>query len=303
MIAHNNPYIDANEAWQDVADAPVALVRRSPRVRPALRDAFAVRWVRWSLVLLVTAVLLRLVALSNVVLVPEEAYYWMYARHLSWGYFDHPPMVAWDIRLGTALFGNTEFGVRVVADALMIGASLLMYRFARAWYDRPTALVAALLLHVLPGYFGFGAIATMDSAVTCYWLLGVVGATTALRGNRSFGWYLWGLGLGATMLSKYTGVFLGVGALAAVLLHRPWRHHLRSPHPYLAALLAAAMFSPVVYWNATHGWASFRFQLVDRFAEQSFGLRHVGAFVLIQIGALTPVPLGILLWRSGRALR
>jgi dolichol-phosphate mannosyltransferase len=46
-------------------------------------------------------------------LLPEEAYYWNYSRHLDIGYLDHPPMVAWLIRLGTMVFGQNEFGVRI----------------------------------------------------------------------------------------------------------------------------------------------------------------------------------------------
>src|SRR5712692_3775332 len=39
---------------------------------------------------------------------PEEAYHWNFARHLDWGYYDHPPMLAWAIALGRLMLGDTE---------------------------------------------------------------------------------------------------------------------------------------------------------------------------------------------------
>ena len=42
----------------------------------------------------------------------DESYYWMYSQFMDWGYFDHPPMVALFIKMGTYIFGNTALGVR-----------------------------------------------------------------------------------------------------------------------------------------------------------------------------------------------
>jgi dolichol-phosphate mannosyltransferase len=256
-----------------------------------------VGWVLGFAALLAVALLLRVVALFATPLIPEEAYYWMYARHPSLSYFDHPPMVAWVIRLGTALFGDHEFGVRVVGHVLMLAASGLMYAYGRLWFGRAAALLAAVAIQALPVYFGIGLIATMDSALLCYWLACLVGVSLALRRGRAWGWYLAGLALGAAMLTKYTAVFLAGGTALALVLHRPWRRHLRSIHPYLAFALAAAMFSPVLIWNARHDWASFRFQFVDRFEEKpaSFGVRFIAIFALYQLMALTP----LLLWAAG----
>ena len=141
------------------------------------------------LVLLAAALGLRVAAMAGMLLVPEEAYYWMYSQHPSLSYFDHPPMVAWVIGLGTGVFGNTEFGVRFVGALLMLGASGLMFVFGRMWFGRGAALVAAVLLQALPVYFGAGLIATMDSALVFFWLVGMVGASVgpAAGGARGVG--------------------------------------------------------------------------------------------------------------------
>src|SRR5262245_35071705 len=58
----------------------------------------------------------------------DEPYYWLWSRHLSWGYYDHPPAIAIVIRTGTALFGDTEFGVRFAGILLSIPTTLCVWR-------------------------------------------------------------------------------------------------------------------------------------------------------------------------------
>jgi dolichol-phosphate mannosyltransferase len=261
---------------------------------------------RWRLALLVmfaAALALRVVATYALPLVPEEAYYWMYSQHPSLSYFDHPPMVAWLIGLGTLVFNHTELGVRVAGAVLMLAASGALYVYGRMWFGRRAAALAALSLQVLPVYFGAGLVATMDSALVFFWAMCLVGMGVALRRERAWGWYLAGACLGGAMLSKYTGVFLGVGALLAVVLHRPWRRHLRTVHPYAAALLALALFSPVLVWNAQHEWASLRFQSVDRFGEQGMHASTLASYGLMQLAVATPFVLGGLVWLGLRVAR
>jgi len=279
-----------------------------PPNREELKQLLVVRGIspRWNatlFVLLALALGLRVAAMAGVPLTPEEAYYWMYSQHPSLSYFDHPPMVAWVIWFGTQLFGNTEFGVRIGVELLMLASSGMMYVFSRMWFGREAALVAALLLQILPVYFGAGLIATMDPALMFFWLVCLVGVSVALRQNHAWGWYLAGFGLGGAILSKYTGIFLGLGALLAVVGHQPWRRHLRNVHPYAASLLAFEMFSPVIIWNEQHEWASFRFQFVNRFAEETISLASTASFAVLQLAVATPFVLAGLGWLYVRILR
>jgi dolichol-phosphate mannosyltransferase len=249
------------------------------------------------------ALLGRFIALAMVPLAPEEAYYWMYAQHPNLSYFDHPPMIAWLISLGTALFGDNEFGVRVISHLLMLGVSVLLYEYGKAWFSRRAAIFAAAMVQVLPMYFATGFIATMDSALLFFWMVCLLGLTAALKHQRVWGWYLAGAGLGLAMLSKYTGVFLAIGAGLAIISHRPWRHHLRSWSPYMGLLLAVTLFSPVLAWNARHDWASFRFQFLDRFGNKPLGLGTVMEFLFIQVLTATPMVLWVWAILSARLLR
>ena len=84
---------------------------------PGLAD----RRVVFPLAAVAVLIVLRGVLSAFLPLSFDEAYYWMWSKHLAWGYYDHPPMVAFMIRAGTMLFGDTSFGVR--AGALLLSAA------------------------------------------------------------------------------------------------------------------------------------------------------------------------------------
>ncbi len=243
------------------------------------------RFIFW---LFIAALAVRAAALVWTPLIPEEAYYWMYSQHPNLSYYDHPPMIAWIIALGTRVLGHTELGVRLIGHLLMVASSFVMYALARLWYGRRTALIAAAALQVLTLYYGIGFITTMDSPLLLFWLLFLLGVGLALKRNQAAGWYLAGAALGAALLSKYSAIFLPAGAFLALCAHRRWRRKLLSPHPYLALMIAALMVSPVIIWNAQHNWASFRFQFLDRYAGKPFNPAYVAECLAIQVMVATP---------------
>src|SRR5712671_8102429 len=92
-------------------------------------------------------VVLRLVAAAWTPLTFDEAYYWMWSKHLAGSYYDHPPMVAIVIRLGTMIAGDTELGVRVVSILLALPMSWAVYRSAAVLFGgKRVAATAAILL-------------------------------------------------------------------------------------------------------------------------------------------------------------
>ena len=245
---------------------------------------------RLALWLIAYAIMLRLLYAGTVELLPEEAYYWNYSRHLDYGYLDHPPMVAWLIRLGTAAFGQSQFGVR--AGALCCGAvtSLFTYRLARNLAGENCALAALLLAQVLPFFFLSGLLMTPDAPLTAAWAAALYFLERALIGGCRRAWWRAGLALGAGAVSKYS-IGLLVPVTAVFMLWDPRsRRWWRCFEPYGAALLALAVFSPVILWNAQHEWASFAFQTSRRLAESpKFALHKLIASALVLI-----TPTGVL---------
>jgi dolichol-phosphate mannosyltransferase len=250
-------------------------------------------WRLAALAIVIYTMALRLLYAAHVELLPEETYYWNYARHLDIGYLDHPPMVAWLIRGGTALFGDNEFGVRF--GALCCGAitSFFVFRLSRNVFGRSCAWVALSLAHALPFFFLSGLLMTPDAPLTAAWAATAYFLERALVADRSEAWLWAGLSLGMGLLSKYTIGLLGIVALSFMVMDVPSRRWLWRWQPYAAAALAITVFSPVIVWNAQHDWASFAFQTSRRLAERPrFSLHKLigGAMVLI-----TPVGFGALI--------
>jgi dolichol-phosphate mannosyltransferase len=265
----------------------------------------APRWRALAVGVIVYAFALRLVYAGSVEMMPEETYYWNYSQHLDFGYLDHPPMVAWLIRVGTAIFGQTEFGVR--AGALCCGAvtSIFIYRLARNLYGQSAALGALLLAQALPFFFLSGLLMTPDAILAAAWAASLYFLERALLGGQARAWWFLGLCLGLGMISKYSIALLGVVAMAFMIWDPPSRRWWRRPEPYVAALIAFLIFLPVIIWNARHDWVSFAFQTSRRLAEQpQFALHKLIGSVIVLItptGVLAAA--GILLSRARRDLQ
>ncbi|MEA2943731.1 MAG: hypothetical protein QOD09_4260, partial [Bradyrhizobium sp.] len=106
-------------------------------------SASEARLVRNTAGTVLALVVLRLVAAAYTPLTFDEAYYWTWSKHLAGGYYDHPPMVAVLIRLGTMISGDTELGVRLISILLALPMSWAVYRAAAILFGgRRVALTA-----------------------------------------------------------------------------------------------------------------------------------------------------------------
>ena len=251
-------------------------------ITPATTDKASVGWAsakrvpgprRAPLGFALATVLAAQVALAAAVpLLPEEAYHWNFARHPDWSYFDHPPMIAWSIALGRLVFGDTRLGVRLVPLLFALGTTWLLARMARRLYGDSAALWAVLLYALMPAAFLVGFWGFPDSPMLFFWTLTLTWVWRALESRRPGWWLAAGAALGAGLLSKYTAAFLVPSVLLYLLRSPRDRHWLATPWPYLAGVFSLLVFTPVIYWNWTHEWASFRFQSLGRL-QAANGLR------------------------------
>jgi 4-amino-4-deoxy-L-arabinose transferase-like glycosyltransferase len=199
---------------------------------------------------------------------PDEAYYWVWSRNLELSYYDHPPMVAYAIRLMTTMFGDSETIIRLAAVAAMSVTSWLIYRIGCILFNRnagETALVVYLLVPMTQ--VGYLAV-TPDPFVCLFWALTLYLVCCSLFEQCPGFLALAGVSVGCTLLSKYTGVLLPISLLLFLLFTPRFRGVLTKRELYLAILLAMLVFSPVIVWNATHDWASFNYQFEHGVAEK-----------------------------------
>ncbi|MGJ4999528.1 glycosyltransferase family 39 protein [Bradyrhizobium sp. HKCCYLS3077] len=253
--------------------------------------------------------IMRMVYAAALDLRTDEAYYWTWSKELQLCFLDHPPMISWFVRLGTALFGDTNLGVRFAGIVAMAATQVLLADIVRRVTHNVQAVILAVLLPEAALYYGLlmakvaPDVAAIPFAVAMVWAL-----VRLAECNDARWWLAAGMFGGLALLSKFTVVML-LPAVAAFLLVPSWRGRwLFSPYPWLGAAIALVVFSPVLIWNVQHDWASFRFQFVRATAPHDFSLRTLGDYIGLQFGqvgfVLLPVTLTALTltaWRGYRA--
>ncbi len=237
--------------------------------------------------------------IGRVELTFDEAYYALWARWPQAGYLDHPPMVAWGIAASQAVFGSSEFGVRALFWAAGAVLPALVFLLGRRLYgDNETAATATLFYLGAPLVAG-APLATPDTPLVLFWTLALLGLVEVWRGSP-WGWALVGAATGAAGLSKMTAGFLGLGIGLALVAVPRLRRQFARPGPYGAAALALVLLSPFLWWNETHGWATFVKQ-GGRLRQGGFSPRYLGEFVGSQLLLFNPLTAALAL--RGASLR
>lgn len=212
----------------------------------------------WALLaILGVSTAVRLAGAYGVPLLDDEAYYWVWSRHLLAAYPDHPPMVAVVVAMGTRLLGDSVVGVRLIPVLLGTLSTLAIYAMARSLFSPTAGLRAATLYQVLPASFASGLMAAPESPLAFFWLLAMLSAWAATRGAR-WAWPAAGLAVGLAVQSKLAGGVLAISLAGFVLTTRAQWRHLGTPWPYAAAIAGALVLTPLVRWNLQHGWATVR---------------------------------------------
>ncbi len=234
-------------------------------------------------------ILLKLFYLGVPELLFEEAYYWNYAQHLDIGYLDHPLIVAWTIKAFTSLFGNVEFAVRLGAFLYWFVTAYFTFKLTREIFNKTIAYCALVIVAILPAYFSFGWFMTPDAPLTACWAAAIYYTYQSLIKYDKNAWLKLGIALGLGMSSKYTIALLAAAIVLFLMFDKTARKWLMRREPYLAALVALVLFSPVIIWNIQHDWLSFTFQSAGRLESGNhFSLPRFISNLLI---TLTPIGL------------
>jgi hypothetical protein len=245
-------------------------------------------------ILIAGSALLRLICALSLGLGNDEAYHFLYAAHPSLSYYDHPPMMAWVEMAGLTLSATqaSAWALRIGFIVLFAGSTWLLSRVTARSYGPWAGFLAAFALNVT-GYYGLAAatFALPDGPLLFFWLLTIDRLEIAFAdpdSKRVTPWVWVGLAWGGALLSKYHGVLIPFGTALFVLLHPPMRRWLRKPGPYLAFAVGLLVFSPVILWNAGHGWASFLFQGGRAVGSWTLRPDYLLVAILAQAGYLFP---------------
>jgi len=261
------------------------------------------------LVIIAAFTVLRLVLAAVVGLGVDEAYSVSSARDLELSYFDHPPLQYWIVHLFLPLLGDGR-GARLPFIALFAASSWLLYRLTQVLFGARAGVIAVLALNV-SGFFtvAVGGWVLPDGPLV-FALLGAALTLTRLlfegRGARRHALGLWlqtGVWLGVALLAKYHALLFALGLLLFLVSVRSRRHLLSEPGPWLAALVALVVATPVFLWNSRHHWASLAYQL-GRGEVSGLHPQYLVANILGQAIWILPwvfVPLALAGWRALRS--
>jgi dolichyl-phosphate-mannose-protein mannosyltransferase len=245
--------------------------------------------VRDTALTVIALVLMRLVGAAWTPITFDEAYYWIWAKNLAFGYYDHPPGVALVIRLGTMIAGDTEFGVRLVSILLALPMSYAVFRTAEILFGGTrVAANATILLNVTLMAAVGTLIVTPDSPLLVASSFVLFSLAKVLESGRGVWWLAVGFAVGLALLSKYTAMFFGPAIVIWLISVPKLRRWFLSPWLYLGGLAALAVFSPVILWNADHHWVSFIKQL-GRSQIDHFRLSFIAELIPTQIAFATPL--------------
>jgi 4-amino-4-deoxy-L-arabinose transferase-like glycosyltransferase len=235
----------------------------------------------------------------------DEAYYWLWSTHLAAGYYDHPPMIAYWIRAGTTLFGETAFGVRFAGlIAAALGSYLLYLTSFCLFRDRGGALMAAFWLNVTLIFNAAALIATPDTPLAFFTVCTLLAVAKLIETGNGRWWYAGGAALGLAFMSKYTAVLLVPCLFLWMAVSQEGRRWLFRPEPYAAAVLALILTAPVFYWNYTHDWVSFAKQAAHGVKDKpASAVLSIAELLGGQAGLVSPLVFGFCLAGSVLAFR
>ncbi len=240
-----------------------------------------------TLLLIVGSTLLRIAIAGLLELGNDEVYYQTYAQHLQWSYFDHPPMVAWMIRMTTFnLHADSEFFIRLGSILFAAAGTWLIFKIGARIKNEYAGFIAAILY---TGSFYTSVIAGIfvlpDSPQVFFWLLGIYCMVRVLDSGHSVHkqllyWILLGVTMGLCILSKVHGIFLGLGFGAYIVFHRS--DILKTPGFWISCLITLVFISPIFFWNFSNHFITYTYHRgrigflnsppdPDRLMQQVFG--------------------------------
>ena len=218
-----------------------------------------------SLLLLI----IRLLFISNTLLINDEAYYAIYARHLAWGYVDHGPIVAYLIKLFTLIWENS-FTVRLGATTLMSVLTIILYYFGKKYFNTETGIVLSLSLTANMLFHTNSIVITPDVPMTFFTILAMMFYYLAYCVNKKY-IYIGGGMLGLAVLSKISALFPAIGIALYPILIKEKRHWLKNIHYYGSFTLAFLIFLPFIIWNFQNDFAFVRNQGSHIYRGGGFG--------------------------------
>ncbi|MDP6878055.1 MAG: glycosyltransferase family 39 protein, partial [Candidatus Marinimicrobia bacterium] len=184
----------------------------------------------------IALIILRLLFIGNTLLIDDEAYYAMYARHLSWGYIDHGPVIGYLIYLFT-IIGENSFTVRLSALVLLIILTIVLYNFGKQHFNKNTGIIMSLGISANMLFHTNSVVVTPDVPLAFFTIMAIIYYYKAYFIHGKY-FYIGGLFLGLAILSKVSALFPAVGIMLFPFINSSKRYILYDLRFYGSLLIA-----------------------------------------------------------------
>jgi membrane-associated phospholipid phosphatase len=251
-------------------------------------------WLRLGYILIFTMLIGRwiYIASGTIDLEKDEAYQWLWSKHLALSYYSKPLGIALIQFVSTSIFGDTQFGVRFFSPLFAAILSFVALRFLAREIGAGLALILLLIVSATP-LLGIGTILmTIDPPLVLCWTWALIAGWRAVQpGGKTRDWLFVGLALGLGFLCKYTAAVQLVCWMIFFALQPSARAHLKKFGPWLALLVFLICTMPVVIWNWRHGWITVTHVAGDAGMHSQWKptLRYFWDFIFSQAGLLNPI--------------
>ena len=200
-------------------------------------------------------------------IMPQDAYYDFYARHLDLSYYDHPPMIAYILRFFTSIFGRKVFALKLADTTITLLTVVAFYRLAKKFLSENKSWIATALLLSTLMISILSLVSTPDVPLMLCWTLSLNFLYEAVWNKKNIYWIWAGILTGLSFDSKYTAIFLIIGLIGFLLIAKPYRKLLFSRWIFIYLICFVITILPVVIWNTRNSFASFKFQSEGRVKE------------------------------------
>ena len=205
--------------------------------------------VAWFVLNLASAVILPLH--------PDEAYYWVWSTRPEWGYFDHPPIVAWLISAGKVVSAlDRELGVRWW---FVLFAAVVLPLLVFSWSGIKRKWLVYLVLGAFPLQHVYSFLALPDSVMLTVTIGFLIAWERFLKTNRLVYSVAAGFFLGLMGLTKYTTVLVAF----VVFVPGLWMY-MKDWRVWLCWFIAILVLAPHLMWLSQNDWITFRYHLAER---------------------------------------
>lgn len=231
----------------------------------------------------------------NIDLHVDEAYYWGWSKHLDFGYYSKPPMIAWVIHLASMICGDGEICIKSPSLILYLLTSINVFLIAKELFDEKVAFFSGITFITLPLVSFYSLAITTDSVLLFFYSLTLLFFIKAIKEDKLLYWIIAGIAGGLGLLSKYNMILFILSVVIYIFLCK--KKEFKKKNLYIAMLIAAAIYFPNLIWNYHHNFITFdHIEDISEIDRKLFHPDKLLNFILAQFGVFGPVFFSVLIY-------